>query len=147
MKNILHLIIATTLLAGLTVSALAQEAGPRRGQGAQAGAGAGQRGQMGRLGEVQKKVLAQLDLTTDQKSKIAALDKKTKEEAMKLMQGGRTPETREQMQDLTKKHREAMLKILTPAQRTKFQELMKAEMKKIREQAGNRKGGGAAPRP
>lgn len=131
MNKLLSLIAATALLASVSVFAVAQDAGPR---GVRPGQGANQGQRMNRLQEINKRVLAQLNLTADQKTKIAALDKKMTEDVRKLMQDRGKPETREKMQALMKKHREDMLKVLTPAQRAEYQKLMKAEMDKLRKE-------------
>jgi len=150
MKKLLTLGAIAVIGMGLTVSSNAQAPGPGgpggRLQAGQGGPGGGR--MMMRLGETQKKILGQLDLSADQKKKIEALDKKTKTSMEKLMkEPGDRQAKGPKMREIMQSHREDLNKILTPAQQKKYQELMKAEMQKMRDQRGDRgpAGGRKAP--
>lgn len=82
MKNVVKLFVAVAVMSVVTVSAFAQGAGPAKGgaQGGKAG-GPGGPGGMRRGGGMMgmdDAVLAKLNLTADQKKKVAALKDATK---------------------------------------------------------------------
>lgn len=157
-----------TLCAAVVVAAVsfAQAPGPNRG-----GAGdrpSGQRGgmMMSQRGiEIEKRVLAKLNLTADQKKRIDALNAKQKTEMDKIMaevrklrdankpaagkpNQNRQPDPKmralmERMGKLIQSRRTELNKILTPAQRSQYEKLMKDEMEKMRKE--REKNGQRAP--
>lgn len=83
MKNVVKLFVAVAVMSVVTVSAFAQGAGPAKGGAAQGGkaGGPGGPGGMRRGGGMMgmdDAVLAKLNLTADQKKKVAALKEATK---------------------------------------------------------------------
>lgn len=141
MKKFLPLIAIAAMSLGFAAVSVAQDAGPRGGQ-LQGKQGRGQGG-MRRMGKFREEVLAQLNLTADQKRKLAELDKKTQAEMKALMEPGK-PIDRAKAKQVMDSHRDAMKKILTKEQNKKFRELMMAKMKEMRER---RQGAGAPPPP
>lgn len=141
MKKFLPLIAIAAMSAGFATVSLAQDAGPRGGQ-LQGRQGRGMGGMM-RMAKVREEVLAQLNLTADQKKKLAELDKKTEAEVKALMVPGK-PVDRAKAREVMEAHRDGMKKILTKEQNKKYRELMMAKMKEMRER---RQGAGAPPPP
>lgn len=128
MKRLLSGFIVTALVAALAVPALAQAPGPKPGDGkAQAQA----RGM--RTGGIHDDLVAKLNLSAAQKTKIEALKKKNQDAVKKLMGNGADREkNRDKMRELMESSRKEFLAILTPAQRTQYEQLVKAEMEKRR---------------
>lgn len=149
MKRFLTLIAVTAALATMAVPAFAQGAGPggqKPGGGIQGGqrrpGGPGGPGGMGRerMQKMRAELLAKLNLSADQKTKIAALDKKREAEMQKLRQSGDREGMREKMRPIMEKYEKDFNAILTPAQRTKYQELRKEMMEKMRKERGGQGG-------
>lgn len=140
MKKLMQLLGIATLAVAVMVPAMAQDAGPRGGKGQKAEGREGR--QMGRMQEVNKKILAQLDLSAEQKEKIKALEEATRAELEKSRPGpdGDRQQARQKMAEIQRNHREKLMAILTPAQRTKYQELWRAEMEKMRKERGGKPG-------
>ncbi len=174
MKKWITILAVSTLMVGASVSANAQGAGPGNGRQKPPAAGPGgqggpggkpgeARGQgRGRMMQMSKDILEKLNLTKEQKSKIEALNAKTKAAMEKLRgqagkggeKGGNREGMREKMMEIMKNHREEMMKILTPKQKAEFEKLMKEAMEKWRKEhpggpggAGGPGGRGGAPRP
>lgn len=129
-KLALSLVVATAAL-GLAASSFAQQPGPR-------GAGQRQQGGMRRMGGMNNEILAKLNLTADQKTKIAALQKKSREKMMELRKdfqpGGDRSAMRTKLQAMQKENRAELQKILTPAQLKQFDALVKEQRQKMRQQ-------------
>lgn len=149
MKKTLTVLAIATMALGLGVGAYAQDAGPQGGQLKQ---GQGQRkggGMQKARGKIQQDILAQLNLTADQKAKIEALNKKTQETVKEKMAAadGDRQKGGQGMREVMKNHQESLMKILTKEQQVKYRELWMAKMKEMREKRGDRPGnpGGAPP--
>lgn len=143
------------LLGALAVTPMLQaqnrgQGGPGGGQATQGrpsgpGGPGGGRMMMMRANE---QILAKLNLTAAQKTKIKALDAST----MKKMQALRGKQLdrdkmRTEFRAIQTSHRESLMKILTPPQRKKYDELMTAERAKWRQQFGRPGGPGGAGGP
>lgn len=144
-------IFATLTLAGvLAVGAFAQSAGTTGGavtSAPAAGAKGKHAGGWKNLMETNKQILAQLDLSADQKTKIAGLDKDLRAKIKEIAEDAKKSSTPEDKKEARKKIQEAFkdytqnLKgLLTPDQRTKYDQLWKEAREKAKEQ----KAGGAA---
>ena len=157
MKKIINLILVGAAMSALVTSAFAQTAGPRNGggapQGGQRGPGGpgGQRGEMmQRMRKMQEEVMAKLNLTPQQKTKIKSLNDKFQDDMKKLRDGVKqgerpTDAQREKMRDLSTKHREAIQAVLTPKQKEQYEKLMKEAMEKMRKERGQGGAGGQRP--
>lgn len=144
LKRTLSLIIAAAAL-GLSGAAIAQDAGPKGGapkQGNQGG-NRGPRMNWKRMQEIQKEILAQLNLTADQKKKVEALNKKTADALMALRekQGDRQA-MRAEMRKINDAHRDEFKSILTKEQHQKYRQLMQQKLKELREKEGKTGKGG-----
>jgi Spy/CpxP family protein refolding chaperone len=116
----------------LTAIAPAQGAGPRGGA-----AGQGDRAQMAKKAqETHQKVLAQLNLTQQQRAQVAELDKK-REAQMKALRDknknapqGKNDARREEMRKIQEDYRANFEKIVGPDNAKKYRDLIRAEMQK-----------------
>lgn len=156
MKGIFGKVIVMVAAMSLASVVLAQGAGPKGGQGAppQGGRPGGQsmQGFRQKMEEAHKRVLGTLNLTADQKTKVAALDKdraaKTKairDKAQKAAgaNGGRPPQgLRDEMRKITEDYNKKLGTILGADKYKKYQAGMKAEMDKLRSQFGGQRPGG-----
>ena len=155
MKKLTLSILVVGAAIGLATESLAQQPGPKGGQGGGQFGRPGQGGQrrvggMRRLQEVNKKIFAQLGLNADQKKKIEALDKKSAAKMQDLMKdfkpGGDMSGMRDKFRAVREDYNKGLKSILTPAQLKKYEELRKAEMQKMRQQFGGGRGfGGGRP--
>lgn len=143
MKKLLALLATTVLAIAVAAPALAQAPGPGGRPG-----GAGGQGRMmnpermKQLEEMRTKILGQLGLSAQQKTKIQALDNKLKEDLEKLVKApGELREKAPKMRELRQKHQQDTMAVLTEPQKTKFQELMREEMRKMMD-GEKGKGGG-----
>ena len=132
MNKLVKILSVLVIAASLTAVSFAQGAGPKGGAPGKQGGPGGEH----RFGRIEK-ILQDLNLTKDQKSKVKDLMKKTGDQLKDLHKssgGGKgdkpTPETREKMKAIMKGFHDELFKILTPDQQKKFKE----EMKKLREQ-------------
>ena len=152
MKFNLKMIVATSIMGALTVSAFAQGAGPAGGAGTQ---GKGKPGQGGPRGGGQggmkrgmgmdTEVLAKLKLTADQSKQVKALKDKTEAKMKELMakaKGGDREKMREEFKGVFDGYRTGLSKILTPAQQAQY----KKEMAELRKKRGGPGGPGAGGR-
>lgn len=143
MKKILT--IAATLSAAIlmTTSALAQQAGPRGGQGRPGGEQMQERRQ--KMEKIEKDVLKSLNLTTAQQKQIDALkksrQKKTQELRSKAQNGDRQA-LRGEMQKIQKDFRDGMKKIMGEQKYKVYTEKLQAAMKKEFGDRAGRRGGG-----
>jgi|GEM_PF-3378010 len=146
MNKILISALAAVAVFAVTATTVAQDAGPKQGGGAkqgQAGRGAGQAGR----GKWMQDLLKQLNLTEDQKKKLADLQKGNAEKMKKMREEmkGNPGAGREKMMAMRKENDDAMKKILNKDQWAKFEKLRKEAMDKARKEGGGRRGGGAIP--
>ncbi|MFZ4507683.1 MAG: hypothetical protein ACOYON_08325 [Fimbriimonas sp.] len=160
MKKFLTLMALAGAMIGMNAVSMAQAPGPRGGGGFQGGPG-GQGGPSGGWGgrakkmqEIHEKILGQLGLNKDQKTKVKALDEKRakkREETMKeMMAKGPAGMDRDAMRASMKKeqdaYKEELAKILTKPQMKKYEELTKAEREKMRKEMGGMGGPGGPGR-
>ncbi|RYG32905.1 hypothetical protein EON81_19540 [bacterium] len=141
------------ILAFLAVgvaSAFAQQPGPRPG-GPGAPGGPRRMGMPGqRMTKMNEEIYKQLNLTADQKKKVAALDKSYMEKGKKAFEAskGDFRAMREKTKGMREAHEKALFVILTDPQEKKYKSLRKAQMEKMRKQFGGMRGGpGAPPKP
>lgn len=139
MKKIWKTVLIAGIATILVVPAMAQQAGPKGGGlqgGAQTGAKRDGKGG-GRLLKITKEVLAKVQppLSAEQKTKVAALDKKTmasmKELRGKAQTGDKTA-MRDAMKKISTDYRDGLKAILSPAQQTSYQTLVKEAMAKAK---------------
>jgi Spy/CpxP family protein refolding chaperone len=170
MKNVVKVFVAVAVMSVFTVSAFAQGAGPAKGgvQGGKAG-GPGGPGGMRRGGGMMgmdDAVLAKLNLTADQKKKVASLKEATKKKGEEFRKslglgagagkagagkagaggpGGQrvklTDEQRNKLKAIGEGYQSGLKKILTPTQQATYEKEMKAQREKMRSQF--QKGGAA----
>lgn len=152
-KALMALAVAVAMIG----SAFAQAAGPQgenkgSGQSGAKGAKGAKRGQqmMGRRGGMMNfdgPVLAQLNLTSAQQSKVKTLKEKLAKEMKTTLEKNRGDREamRKSLQAVGKQYRDELAKVLTPAQQKQYKTLMKAEMEKRRKEMGNRPGGARRP--
>ncbi len=136
MKKLITMLSIAVAVVGI---ASAQTAGPKSKPGAGLGQGKpGQEGnRQGKRGEMMKKLMAQLDLSADQKTKIEKIQNAQKEAMQKLMTSSLSQEEkRSKMREAMQKTQKDIQQILTPEQRKKMAELMK----EFRQKSG-KKGG------
>ncbi len=133
MKRMVKIASVVVLATSLFAVSFAQGAGPKGGAPKE---GQHARGPENRF-QMLEKVLNQLDLNKDQKSKIKDLIKKTRDELKDVRKdakpgadGKPDPAVRDKVRGIMKTFHEDLFKILTPAQQDKFKQLMKDEMKK-----------------
>ncbi|MBL8047815.1 MAG: hypothetical protein JNJ45_03945 [Chthonomonas sp.] len=157
MKQFLNLFIVSAITFVMATSAIAQTAGPK-GQGGQPGGpgkgGDGPRGGM-RGGGI-KMFADKLNLTADQKAKLAKLDEAMKAEFGKMRSSNLPQEQkREKMRSMMKSHMEKVQAILTKEQKAKLEQLMKEARAKRGDKGapgakagkGGKGGKGGAPKP
>lgn len=140
-KLILSALIAVLSL-GLGQVSHAQDAGPKKGKGAQAGKGM----PGGRMAKMNQEIFQKLNLTKDQEAKMKELGKK-QQEAMKSAfeaAGGDREKMMASMRELRPKMEADMKKILTDAQFKKYETLRKEMREKMRGQ-GRGPGGPGGP--
>jgi periplasmic protein CpxP/Spy len=142
MKKLIATIAIAGLSLGLATSVFAQAAGPKN-QGT-LGAGQKQKGAGQNARKAQKEMLAKLNLTDEQKTKLKAHQEKMQAKMKDLraeMEKDPTKKEglREKMQAFRKEQQEGLKAILTAEQQKKFETFMK-EMHAKRQ--GQRKGGG-----
>jgi Spy/CpxP family protein refolding chaperone len=143
MNKILISALAAVAVFAVTATTLAQDAGPKQGPGkGQQGRGA----QAGR-GKWMQDVLKQLNLTDDQKKKLADLQKGNAEKMKKMREEmkGNPGAGREKMMAMRKENEDAMKKILSKDQWAKYEKLRKEAMDKARKEGGGKRGGGNIP--
>lgn len=141
MKKLILPFFTVALILSLVTPAVAQSAGPKKGNPPAGGAGKRPEGGERRM-MMSSEMAKKLKLTDAQRKQIEALSKSTQEKMKKLRDGNLTPEKRRaEMQKIMTEQRNAMNKILTADQR----KILEAEMKKMREQW--QKGGGRQGRP
>lgn len=169
MSKFYSMIVAATLLAG-TVSLVFAQGGAAGPKGGQKGPQAGQRGpggpggpggqRRGGMGAIMEKI--QPPVTADQKKKIEAINKKYREQMMKLRggtpgqrptpgQGGGRPQmddaTRKKFMDLMKKRNDEIMKVLNAKQQASYKKLVDEMMKRFQNGGGpGGPRGGGAPR-
>ncbi len=135
MKKIFTLVGIVAAVGALATASFAQKPGPggQGGQGGKFGGGQGGPGQgrMQGMRKMQEEILAKLNLTADQKSKIKALNDKFQKDIQALMKSGDPQSNRDKFRELSKNHRDAMMKILTPAQQTQYKKLIDEARKKF----------------
>jgi Spy/CpxP family protein refolding chaperone len=144
MKKLITIMIAGALAASFATSAFAQGAGPRGGgvQGGQGGIGGGKGQRQGggmRMMKMQQELMAKLNLTTAQKTKIEAINKKFADDMKTLREKAKTGDRKALQPEFRKAqmaHREEIAAVLTAEQKKKYQEEMKAMMEKMRKERG-----------
>jgi Spy/CpxP family protein refolding chaperone len=133
MKNLLATLAIATVFVGVASTANAQAAGPKT----QGNTSVAQEHERNRA-DIHRDIMAQLNLSQDQKKKIRALHKenKAKNAALKeeLEKSNASDEVRKQKQLALRKDQQAALRaLLTADQQKKFDDLMKEEIKKLRQ--------------
>jgi len=117
---------AALLAVALVVPAAAQDQG-NKGAEKKPGAAAKKGAKGAKGGGKMKAVMAKLNLTADQKSKIDLILKESREETKKLRASNATPEEKKAKgRELRKQSTDKIMAVLTPEQ----QKLAKEEMKK-----------------
>lgn len=146
MKINTKMFVAALAAVALVAGSFAQGAGPKGGavgggaQGGQRGPGGGAR--RGGLMKMDEEVLATLNLTNDQKSRIKALKMKVGADmkaAMQKNQGDREA-MKTAFKAAGKSYKEGLSRILSPAQEKQYHAAMKARMAEFRK---NHPGGAA----
>lgn len=131
MNKLVTMVTVAALAVGMSVSVMAQQPGPKGGDAKRGPGGIG--GRFGRMAEMEKDILAKLNLNADQKKKIEALNKKTKTKMEALMkEPGEMKDKREKFREINQNRRDEMNKILTPAQQKKYKELWQEKVKEMR---------------
>ncbi|MCW5936053.1 MAG: hypothetical protein KIT11_01940 [Fimbriimonadaceae bacterium] len=157
MKNKLYGALLAAIVLAFGTTAFAQKAGPKGGAPQMGGPGGGRMMMGGKMQEAHKKVLGELGLNANQKTKITQLDQK-RENELKALRGkaGKPGQPASQsdreamrgkMQKIQADYQAGMKATLTPAQFTKYEARMKEEMAKLRaqrEKEGGRQGGAKA---
>ncbi|MBL8087548.1 MAG: hypothetical protein JNM85_05675 [Chthonomonas sp.] len=147
MKNFVKTFAAFVAILGVVAGAFAQNSGPRGGPGGPGKKGDGQHRMM--LGKKENEMLAKLNLTAEQKSKVKALQD-VRDRTFKKLMSDRDPSKREEtgnkMREAMKRYETALDKILTPAQRTKLTQLREAAKKEMEKRRGE-KGSKPTPKP
>lgn len=128
MKRWLTTLAAGLLAAGLATAALAQDA--KKPGAPPAKPGAAQKGK----GEGRKRMqelMAKLNLTPEQKTKVTDILKASREEGKKIRSGSGTPEEKKsKMHELQQGTREKWMAVLTPEQQKQAKELVAQGRKK-----------------
>ncbi len=176
MKNVIKMFIATAVMGVMTVSAFAQGAGPGQGKAGGA-AGAGQQGGKGQGGQrrggmmsMDAEVLAKLNLTDGQKTKVKALKESTQKKVQELFKsmggpgaagagagkdkgagkagaggaGGNFAGMREKMKPIMDAYQSGMKAILTPPQQAAYEKGVKEAREKMKAGRGGPGGPGGA---
>ncbi len=155
MKKFAHTFLPICAMLAFATLSHAQTAGPSGGAppAGFSGKAGGRSGPQG-LMKLTDSILAKLDLTADQKTKISELESKFKADGKalrKTLKADATPEDRKalrpKMLALTKEFRDNLLAILTPAQKVDFETQMKAELEKQKKARDAAKAGGGTPPP
>lgn len=148
MKKIMNIFVVAALAAGITTSALAQDAGPKGGKGGQPGQPGAERSErrgpnMQRMMQMRKQMMDKLNLTADQKKKVAALDAKMKQqmEAAMKSSGGDRQKMMQGMRGMRQSYQKDLNAILTADQRKKFEQLMKERRDQMMKERGGVPGG------
>ena len=162
MKNVIKMFVAVAIMGTMSVSAFAQGAGPGGAKGGPAGGQKGPGGQRrGGMMKLDEEVLAKLNLTADQKSKVKALKEATTKKVQELMKasgfgkpggpgaagkpggpGAAGGGMREKMKPIMDGYTNGMKAILTPTQFTAYEKGVKEARAKMRAQFGGGKPGG-----
>ena len=146
MKTLLIASFAVAAL-GFSSSAFAQAAGPVGGapKTTFAGKGGGHMGKKERE-KINEEILAKLNLTPDQKSKIEAHRKAEMEQLLALRKAGKgakgagpSEETKEKMKAIRKENKAFMKETLTKDQLKELARLRREAMKEEREKSGTAK--------
>ncbi len=147
--KLMQILGACALTLALGAFTFAQDAGPKGGGGSLPGV-QGKRGRAGGQGGAKRMVtmhadiLAQLGLSSEQKTEIVALDKKFADDMKALAaEPGERKEKAPKMKALRDAHHQDLMKILTPEQGKKYDELWKEAMQKARQKGP----GGGRGRP
>ena len=128
--NLLRLTLITALAAPASL-ALAQNTPDAVDAPREARRGHGMRGHRGRRHAMHlRRMLAELDLTENQKTQIRAIFDSAREQRRELHQRGRSPENREASHALHRETRRLVREVLTPAQRTRAERLRREHMQR-----------------
>ena len=127
MKKWIITLAAAALTVALAMPASAQKSEAGATTAKKPGAAAGAKGQGKKGGGKMRALLAKLNLTAEQKTKIQDIQKASREETKKLREGGQpSPENKTKLKELRKQTTDKIMAVLTPEQ----QKTLKEEMKK-----------------
>ncbi len=146
MKKLITLIAIATLTLTFGALASAQDAGPQGGSLESKHHG-GHAGGWKVMEKIQKDVLAGMNLTDDQKKKIADLNKSTEEKIKSMRKADKGSNDKaanqEARKELMKGYQDSIKSILTPDQFKTYHEQMRAKMNEYRD--AHQKGANGKP--